>query len=351
MPEAEQTNPTILLHNFSDTDACIAIASGLLGKGFSVIAICSPGDDAPSGAARHTGCIVIEAGKGEALRAGLEHVNAALPQTRGAVWLDAGEGYTLSEILAVAYVSAANPDAVVLAARANGGVAGRLAAAERRLARLAFAAFHGRSVQDPWAGLMGLPAKHMAGFLAEKGTGGAYRFRLLLTMQRHGIRCVNVPLATACGRVDSETVKDRLGDIMKIVLMPLLFVSSSLMLTGADYCLNFLFFYVLMPGNKPVSIAVGRFTGALVGYLVNRRVVFKGAGGNRWAEAAVIAKYTALFAFLYCVALLLVSVMVDEFHLEYAVANVIAGVLLYAPNYLIQRDFVFKHRCNVRLTH
>jgi putative flippase GtrA len=190
---------------------------------------------------------------------------------------------------------------------------------------------------------VGLPASHVQDFLGEKGQGEGYLFRLLLTMQRHGIQVVNVPVGAPYRRRGATAGERALG-IARIALLPLLFVSSSFLLTCADLCVNFSFYYLLLPGIKPVSIAAGRFTGALVGYLLNRAVVFKRAGRTRQEEAAATAKYAVLFVGMYLSALLLISIMVDEFHWAYALATVIASVLLYAPNYFIQRDVVFRRR-------
>jgi putative flippase GtrA len=344
MPAAKKNAfPAILIAGFS-SKACFSVASALAARGYPVVAACEPGDPASAEAARGAGAAVLEASKEDALRAGLERFGRETPDLPGLVFVGADRAYSVKDIVAVAEALAADPSKMAVADRARSVELGFAERLEARAAHWAFAAAHGRPVRDPWSGLIGLPASHVGDFLGEKGSGKSYLFRLLLTMQRHGIKAVNVPVDAPCGRWRDDTAKGRLLDIVKIALMPLLFISSSLTLTVADYCLSFLFFYLLLPGNKPVSIMVGHFTGAFIGYLLSRNIVFGGKGGSWRAEAAITAKYAVLFGCMYCASLLLVSVMVDDFHIEFAVAQIISGILLYAPNYLIQRDFVFGRR-------
>jgi putative flippase GtrA len=328
--------PAILFSSASDSS--LAVARELLAKSYPVLALCGQdGADAWRGA----GAVLLGVSGDAALRAGLEYMKEDMPGLAGLVYVETEMGYSSSDIEAVAGALEADPGRMAIASRVRGGELGLAERLVARAAHWAFAAAHGRPVRDPWSGLAGLPAAHIDDFLGEKGCGKNYLFRLLLTMQRHGIKAENVPVRKPYGRIRGDTWKERMLDIAKIALMPLLFISSSLTLSAADFSLSFLFFYLLLPGNKPVSIVIGRFTGALVGYLLNRNIVFAGKGGHWRAEAAVTAKYAALFACMYCMALLLVSVMVDNLHMEFALAQVISGILLYAPNYLLQRDLVF----------
>lgn len=328
--------PAILLSSVEGVVG-LSLARGLLAKGFPVIAACIPSDSAAAEAERGEGAVILDVSKENALRTGLEFFKKEMPGLPGIVWVDAEAGYALSDILAVADALATNPGMMALAARSEGKFEGRVA-------HWSFAVAHGRQVLDPWSGLVGLPANHVDDFLGEKGGGRSYLFRLLLTMQRHRIKAVNVPVDTPYRRGRDDTTKGRVLDIVRIALMPLLFISSSLTLTAADYSMRFFFFYVLLQGNEPVSLAVGRFTGALVGYIINRSVVFRHKDDSLGRESFTLLKYALLVVCNYYAAHLMVSYMMNAFRIEFALASVVADLLLYAPNYLIQRDVVFRRK-------
>lgn len=124
----------------------------------------------------------------------------------------------------------------------------------------------------------------------------------------------------------------------------LLFIASSLTLTAADFLVSNLFQYVLLPDNNDVSVAAGRVTGALVGFLLNRRVVFRNDAGGWSLEAYTALKYAALWIFNYYAAKFLIDFLEYGLNTEYWLAWMAAGLALYVPSYLLQRYFVFNKK-------
>jgi putative flippase GtrA len=99
---------------------------------------------------------------------------------------------------------------------------------------------------------------------------------------------------------------------------------------------------VLVPDNNDVSLAAGRITGALVGFLFNRGIVFrKGTGG--WSlETYTALKYAALWLVNYYAAKFLVDFLEYGMSVEYWMALIMTGLALYLPSYLLQRYVVFR---------
>lgn len=363
MSTEQQCNPAILITGFDGSEACLSLASELLQKGYPVIAACALGNQGAAEAARALGCAVVGSERGEAQQGGVESLLAGQYETwyegnllragllffhremgglPGAVCAGANAGYTAEDVAAVSGALLENPGRFVIAERKIGLKSGLFLKLERLLARMAFVFVHGRNIGDPWAGLRAIPSSHIPAFLEMKGTGRKYEFNMPLNLQRRGLKAVGVPVSAAYSREPGATFWSRIADLFRIVLVPLLFVASSLTLTGADYCMRFLFYYVILRGNEPASLAVGFYTGAFVGYLINRSVVFRKRKGSVTGEFGTIVKYAILTTCNYYLAHLLISFMMNSFHAAFPLASIIASVILYAPNFFAQREFVFR---------
>lgn len=122
---------------------------------------------------------------------------------------------------------------------------------------------------------------------------------------------------------------------------PLMFVASSLTLSAADFLVSNLLYYLIIPGNRLISVPAGRLTGALVGFILNRSVVFRGRNGHWLGEAWTLLKYAALWIANNYAAIWLIGLIQSRFAAEYWVAWIAAASLLYLPNFLLQRYVVF----------
>jgi putative flippase GtrA len=139
-------------------------------------------------------------------------------------------------------------------------------------------------------------------------------------------------------------MKEKLIAAVRRRMTPILFVASSLTLTAADFIFFNFFQYTVFPGNEFVSVLAGRIVGAIIGFFINRSIVFKSADGRWKVETTAFIKYAALWTVNYLLASLAVTFMVDNLHVEARLAWMIAGLLLYAPNYLLQRHVVFRKK-------
>lgn len=139
-------------------------------------------------------------------------------------------------------------------------------------------------------------------------------------------------------------MKESLTTVLKRRKTMVLFIVSSLTLTASDYLVSNLFQYVLLPDNNDVSVAAGRITGALVGFLFNRRVVFRNDDGGWTLEAYTALKYAALWLINYYAVKFMIDYLEGSLHIEYWLALMIAGAALYIPSYLLQRYVVFRRK-------
>jgi putative flippase GtrA len=346
MSELQQSNlPAILIPGFSG-EATLSMASELLLKGFPVIVTCENESAMEAASARKAGCVVIESPKENALRAGLEYFHREMQGLPGIVAVYSEDGYATEDILAVIHVFSVNPNRIAIGVRATQKSL-KSPTFERKAAGVAFTVVHGRFVKDAWSGLVALPAASIVDFLEEKGNGRKLLFRILLTMQRHGLKAVNAPISAPYRRRPGETRRGRLLDIGNIVWLPVKFISASLTATFADYIIRFLSFGLIFAGTadskKTWALIVGRTTGGIVGYFLNRTLVFRKKNDSLKKELWTMAQYAALVIFNFGLSWLLVTFFM-WLKLSFYIASPLADAVLYLANYTIQRDIIFRHK-------
>jgi putative flippase GtrA len=335
--------PVILFPGFVNTEAFFSVALALHEKGYPVFAVCVPGDAASADAARNAGFTAVEAERDGALRAGLAQFIETMPDSPGVVTVDVTEGYAASDVLRVAEAMGASPGKIVLACRATNPDIRLLSRLERFAARAIFLAVHGRRVQDPWAGLRGIPAAHVPALLALAGGGYRYEFNIVLNLQHLGIKTVNVPVEAVYTLSDGSGVRERALDILQILFLPLKFISASLVVWAADYAVYISLTRIFLNGHAFVSLTASRATGALVGYLLNRNIVFRRTNNTWKKELKSAAKFVLLAAFNYGASWGLLYLLHNMAGIHDIVARMISDILLYALSYTVQREFIF-HR-------
>lgn len=335
--------PAILFHGLESFETCRSAASTLLSAGYPVVASCVQEGDAAQ-AARQSGCAAVEAERGGTLRAGLEYFLENMKDAPGVVAVSAGEGYSVEDIFSVAARLAGDPGKLVMAWRKDNPKLGLLPRLERLLAWLAFACVHGRSVRDPWAGLAAIPAALVPVFLGIGGEGGRYGFNIVLNLQHKGVKAVNVPVGAEYSFSEGSGFRSRLVDILRILILPFKFISASLAATLADYAVYVLMDTVLVPGHWAVSLTTSRSAGAVLGYFLNRSLVFRQKNDSWRKEAAAAAMFALLALFNYGASLLLVYVLHDLLGVNEIIARPISDALLFVTSYTVQREFIFRKR-------
>jgi putative flippase GtrA len=333
--------PAILIPGFSGGPGA-AVAFELASMGFPVIAVCEPGDAAAAELAQKAGCSPVEAPKENALRAGLMHFQKELPGSPGVVYADLGDGYSVTDILAVAYVFSANPENIVIASRSkNGALNGR----ERAVKAVGGRVFivHGRTVRDPWAGLVGLPAKHMPDFIGGKGSGRAAVFNILLLMQHHGIQAISVPVGAAY-KPEGSSPTDRVKDILRILFLPFKFISASMTATGCDYLIFLLFLYLIYPGHWVFAMLIGRTAGGVTGYFLNRDLVFRHKNDTWRKELKSAFQFVLLFLFNLGASLSIVYLLHDVLLINEVAARLVTDAFLFIISYTVQREIIFRRK-------
>lgn len=287
--------------------------------------------------------------------AGRSNATLALLSGEGAGWpgfvlVDTTGGYSAQDVLTVATGLLEQPDRVILAERAQPWERGMLFRRERSLGSFLFRALHNLQVADPWCTLRGVPRAYARDLLSGAHDRRGFWLDMLLALQHHGIKTANVIIRKPYRRERGATTRGRCMDLLRIAGQTLRYVASSLTVMLVDTGLFSLFFYVILSGNRPVSLAIGRFSGAFLGYFLNRSVVFH-QNNNSWRrEAYTAGKYAILVAINYVLVLplnyLIASGLIHLFQpkLTVFISKLLADLVLYVFTFFVNRELIFRRR-------
>ena len=340
--EKRNIMPAALFFRFDGSDASFAMAAALARAGMAIVALCA--DEASAQRVKNAGYeAVLFAGlqpSRDALLALLDEAGQAWP---GIVTVDMECGYSAQDVLAVARKLMEQPDRLVVAERQPGTQLGMLFRRERAIGGFLFRTMHGRRLPDPWSRLRGIPRASVRELLLDKAGRRSLWLNMLLSLQRNGLQTAGVAVDAPYRREAGANTVSRVKDLLAIALMPMLYVSVSLSVLLIDNLLFVLFFYYILNGNRPVSIAIGRFTGAFVGYCLNRSVVFRHSGMGWRREVLTAGKYIALVAINYGAALGLNYLFA---HLSVSIfwSKQLADLVLYIFTFVFNREVVFRKK-------
>lgn len=345
MSEIQPTSqPAILFSHFDGSGDFIAMAEKLLQQGYPVIAAHQRGDSVASEAAISIGCRYVEASGDGGLRVGLEFFNDHMQGLPGVVVFEPEDGFSVDDVLRVAEAFQANQGKLVMASRCRNPRLGLFTNLVRSLAALAFTLVHGRKVGDPWASLRAVPTRFVSGFLALKGDGCKLQMNMLLTLHHMGIKTISVPVSADYDYESDSRLLDRAIDILKILLLPLKYISASVITMLVDNSILILVGYVLTQNQRTLTIVLARYSGAIVGYIINRNVVFKQRSVNWKQEMKPLLKFALLATINTSIALLLIPYIETSLNTYFFIAKQMCDVILFISNYLIQREFIFRKK-------
>ena len=296
------------------------------------------------------GCTVlhhdVNRGKGHALKTGMRFFAQAYPDSVGLVSADCDGQHKAVDIKRVADELVSHPRDLILGAREFPKHTVPLRSRfGNTLTRVLFRLLTGLAVADTQTGLRGIPASEMELFESLKGEHFEYELSMLLACKQHNIAIRQLKIATIYLDENSGSHFNPFLDSIKIYLVLLKFVSSSLISFAVDYG-SFLLLLgvlgqVLTPNLTVFWAGIGaRVISSTVNYTVNRTTVFKSA-----------ARLSTLRYYGLCVVLMLVSS--GSVTLLHAIAGggawffkIIVDSLLFVASFTVQREWVFAKRAD-----
>jgi dolichol-phosphate mannosyltransferase len=275
-------------------------------------------------------------GKGAALKSGIRYALTAFPGLTGVVTADADGQHDAADIVRVADILIAQPDALVLGARTFSGEVPWRSRFGNLLTRIVLRAAIGSKLTDTQTGLRGIPAALAAQLPAIAANGYEFELEMLMAAHRSQVRIVEQPIRTIYQAGNPQSHFSPIVDSMKIYFVLLRFASVSLITAAIDN-LVFLFAYGAT-GHILGSQALGRALAAAFQYGAVRRPVFH----SERSHAQVLPKYLALLLVSGAASYAGIRALVAWLGIGAVPAKLIVETLLFFGNFVVLRSFIFR---------
>jgi len=278
-------------------------------------------------------------GKGVALKTGLKFICEKYPKSLGVVTADADGQHTADDIIRIAKTLAHNPGSLILGCRQISRDIPWRSWFGNMLTRKIFLGLTGKKISDTQTGLRGLPMKYVARWLNIPGSRYEYEMNLLLSAAREGVDIIEEPITTIYVANNVSSHFHPLLDSMRIYLVLLRYVLSSLLAAIVD-----LFFFSLIfqwLGNITISMLISRYViGALVNFTINHTLVFH----SRVPARLTLSRYYLLATAMGLIASAAMIQLTSNLGWHVLVSKIVVEMILFPLSFTLQRRWVFAHR-------
>lgn len=276
------------------------------------------------------------AGKGAALKTGIQYALNDSPQLTGVVTADADGQHRIDDILSVASALRAQPDALVLGARVfeqeHVPLRSRIGnVLTRRVMRF----IAGQDLTDTQTGLRGIPASFCRSLLQVPSNGYEFELDMLIEAHNSGVTISEAPIATIYEPGNKSSHFNPIVDSMRIYFVFLRFCSVALLTALLD---NLCFYVAYRRGASLLGAqAFGRAVGIVFNYVMVRSRVFRAKGDPRASFSRYVVLALASGASSYMGIRLGISIL----HAPVLSAKIVVEALLFFANFIVERDWVF----------
>lgn len=299
--------------------------------------------------AQEMGCTVlhhaVNQGKGRALKTAFNHCILAYPDAIGCVTIDSDGQHTVKDMTACMKALVESPDALVLGVRNfnQEGIPARSVFGNKTTSRV-MKALTGLSISDTQTGLRAIPVAFMKELLSEKGERFEFETNMLLATKETGRKIVEVPIETIYLEENKSSHFHPIRDSIKIYMIFLKFILSSLSSSIVDLCL-FSFFLFLLEERSfgklsyiMMATVLARILSAIYNFTINYKVVFKSHDN----AGRAIVKYACLAVFIMLASGFFVEKIYALTLWPEVLIKVPVDVLLFLVSFWVQREFVYK---------
>jgi putative flippase GtrA len=284
----------------------------------------------------------VNLGKGAALKTGLNH---ALCEDADciAVTADADGQHRPEDILEVLQQATSKRDALVLGVRNFDRAVPFRSRLGNEITRIVLRVVLGYALKDTQTGLRGVPARiapHLLGLSSRR-----YEFELDMLVLSHqlGVPIIQTAIQTVYLKGNASSHFNPLLDSMRIYFALLRFILAALSTSLLDN-VTFILLHTILGAHTPLRLAVlvsqigARLVAMVFNYAAVKRLVFS----SRQSHARALPKYLALVTGSAAVSYMMITFFVESAGVNVLLAKVLAEALLFIPNFVIQRDLVFR---------
>lgn len=276
-------------------------------------------------------------GKGAALKSGLRYVLDNLAGVTTVVTADADGQHLPEDILRVASTSLASPGSLVLGVREMGDDAPARSRFGNRLTKALYRGLVGQSLTDTQTGLRAFSRDLLAHVVAIPGDAYEYELNVLISCRQSHVPVVQEPIAAIYLDDNRLSHFKPVRDSLRVYRVLLGFTAVSLASAIID---NVVFLAGLGAGATPLASFLGaRLVSTVTNYQLVRRLVFPQPRTN---TDFVARRYVTLVGLNVVLGQLLMAGLRGLIGLSMPAAKVLVETLLFLPNFLLQRDVVFR---------
>ena len=345
---------SVILPSLNPDEKLMLVVNGLIAEGFDDIIIVNDGSDeehmVPFREAEKLSQVTIlthevNKGKGRALKTAFDFCISHRPDIDGVVTVDGDNQHRPQDIKACCEAMLER-DMVILGCRDfSGNNVPPKSKIGNNITKFVFKFACGIKLSDTQTGLRAIPAKYLSFMASVKGERFEYETQMLLEMNRKQIGFGEVTIETVYIEENASTHFHPIRDSIKIYMVILKFIMSSLLSFLIDYVLFLLI--ELLIGDKMerwlkvmIATAGARVVSSLFNYMFNRKAVFE----SDVPVAKSMPKYYALCVCQAAMSYGLVNMFSYIFRAKDFVTSlikVVVDVVLFLISFQIQRRWVF----------
>lgn len=291
-------------------------------------------------AAQLTGVTVLNhafnQGKGAALKTGLNYIGLSSTARTGIVTIDADGQHTVDDACKVAEALIAEPDCLILGGRHFDANTPRRSRIGNLLTRHAFKWVTGLFLFDTQSGLRGIPWSMIPNLLKIEANGYEFELDMLIRASESGVPVKEIPITTVYLEGNKSSNFRPVLDSLKIYFVLLRFTFIAILSALFDYGMFILIYFSVHP-SVALALLGGRIVSTAFNYVAVRRYAFKTPAHH----ISTLPKYLLLVCFSGVMAGLLITGFMDWWHWHVIAAKIVAELMMFVVNFLIQRDFIF----------
>ncbi len=346
---------SVILPSLNPDEKLMMVVNGLIAEGFDDIVIVNDGSDAehmePFYEADKLSQVTVlthevNRGKGRALKTAFGYCAANRPDIDGVVTVDGDNQHRPGDIRACCEEMAARGDSVILGCRDFSGP--NVPAKSRignNITKFVFRFACGIRITDTQTGLRAIPAKYLELMCGIKGERFEYETQMLLELNRRRIAFHEVTIETVYIEENAGTHFHPFRDSVKIYMVILKFIFSSIMSFAIDYVL-FLLLELLIADRLDrwakvlIATAGARIVSSAFNFAFNRKAVFD-------SSAPVSRSMPRYYALCVCQAAVsyglvyLISDVLEAKDFITSLIKILVDIVLFILSFQIQRRWVF----------
>ena len=280
----------------------------------------------------------VNLGKGAALKTGLNYALAEMPGLLGVVSADADGQHAADDILRIARLLREHPERLILGVRQWEERVPWKSRVGNLVTRILLRLMVGQALADTQTGLRGIPAALIPHLLRIPSQGYEFELDMLITCKHQAHPILEEPIRTIYLEENRGSHFRPVVDSMRIYFLLFRFGALSFLTAVLD---NVVFVAAFgSTGSIAQSQIAARLCAMTFNYLGARRMVFH----SQQRHAVVLPKYVLLVLANGLVSYAFIRWLHDGLGWRAVPAKLVAEGLLFAANFVLQRDVVFTRK-------